>query len=126
MLSKSLRLAITALTASLFASCGSLPWAGEAPANEVNLAFTVQNNLLFLTTVRINNQPGRVFFGSADQRTVIDPAFAAKAGRSGYTLDMNERESVPITPVITPLNGVGDVLVGADVWDGHAVTIDYR
>jgi len=126
MLSKSLPVAITALTAVLFTSCVHLPWSGEAPANEVNLAFTIQNNLLFLTTAEINKQPGRIFFGSADQRTVVDPAFAGRLGGAPYVLNLNQRESLPFTPVVTPLGGVGDALVGADVWGTHAVTIDYR
>ncbi len=125
MLSKSLPVAITALTAVLFASC-SLPWAGEAPANEVNLAFTIQNNLLFLTTAQINNHPGRIFFGSAHPRTILDPAFAAQVRSDRYTLDLNKRDQLQFAPLVTSLGGIGDALVGADVWGQHAVTIDYR
>jgi hypothetical protein len=126
MLSKTLPVAITALTALVFTSCISLPWSAEAPANEVNLAFTIQNNLLFLTTAEINNKPGRIFFGSAHPKTILDPAFAEQVRGGGYTLDLNQRDTLPFTPVITPLGGVGDALVGADVWGGHAVTINYR
>jgi hypothetical protein len=126
MLSKTLPVAITALTAVLFTSCVSLPWQGEAPAEEVNLAFTIRNNLLFLTTAQINNQSGRIFFGSAHPRTILDPAFAARVHGRRYTLDLNQRDSLPFTPIVTPLGGIGDALVGADVWGGHAVTINYR
>lgn len=110
----------------MFTSCISLPWSGEAPANEVNLAFTIENNLLFLTTAEVNHHPGRIFFGSAEPKTVLDPAYAGRVGGDGYTLDLNQRESLPFVPVVTPLRGVGDAIVGADVWGGHAVTIDYR
>lgn len=126
MLSKSLRVAITALTAVLFSSCVSLPWKDEAPANEVNLAFTIENNLLFLTTAQINHQHGRMFFGSAHARSIVDPSFAGKVGSAQYTFQMNERDSLSFTPLVTPLGGLGDALIGADVWGGHAVTIDYR
>jgi hypothetical protein len=126
MLSKSLPLAITALVATLFTSCSLAPWRGEAPANEVNLAFTVENNLLFLTTAEINNHAGKVFFGSAHSRTVLDPAYAQSTGGGGYVLQLNHRQSIPLDPVVMSLGGVGDALIGADAWDGKAVTIDYR
>jgi hypothetical protein len=126
MLSKSLPVAITALVATLFTSCSFLPWREEAPANEVNLAFTIENNLLFLTTVDINNRAGRVFFGSANSRTILDPAYAERAGGRAYVLQLNHRESIPVDPLVMSLGSVGDALIGADVWSGKAVTIDYR
>ena len=36
-----------------------------------------------------------------------------------------ERDSLRFTPLVLDLRGVGDGIVGADVWGGHAVTIDY-
>ncbi|HSP14636.1 MAG TPA: hypothetical protein VLV78_07785 [Thermoanaerobaculia bacterium] len=126
MLSKSLPLAITALVAGLFTSCSVLPWQGQAPANEVNLGFTLENNLIFLTTAEINNHGGRIFFGSAHSRTIVDPAFVERAGGGRYVLQLNHRQSIPFDPVVMSLGGVGDALVGADVWDAKAVTIDYR
>ena len=125
MLSKSLPLAITGLIALLFWSCAMLPWHGQA-ANEVNLAFTIENNLLFLSTVNINNQAGRIFFGSANGRTLIDPAFAERLRSSRYGLHLNQRDILPLAPVVISLAGVGDALVGADAFGSHAVTIDYR
>ena len=126
MLSKSLPVAITALTAVLFTSCVSLPWSGQAPASEVNLAFTIQNNLLFLTTARVNDRPGRIFFGSAEPRTILDPTYVQRLQAQQYTLHLNQRDSLPFTPVVLSLGGTGDALVGADVWGNHAVTINYR
>ena len=127
MLSKSVHLGITALAVILFASCGSvLPWRDESPGNEVNLAFTIENNLLFLTTAQINNRAGRIFFSSASQRSVVDPRFAQAVGSSRYELRITPKAALPFQPAIVPLSGVGDVMIGADVWDSHAVTIDYR
>ncbi len=122
MLSKT-PLAITALTAVLFTSCGTF---GSAPPSEVNLAFTIENNLLFLTTAEVNNQPGRIFFGSANARTTLDPAFERRLHARRYTLDLNQRDSLPFNPVVMSLGGIGDALIGADVWGGHTITIDYR
>ncbi|HEV8658824.1 MAG TPA: hypothetical protein VGS96_09345, partial [Thermoanaerobaculia bacterium] len=116
-----------AIIALLVTSCGSmLPWRGEAPASEVNLAFTIQNNLLFLTTTEINNHPARMFFGTAQPRTLVDPAFADRARTRRYSLQLNQRESLPFTPLVVSLGGLGDALIGSDVWGSHAVTIDYR
>lgn len=125
MLSKYCPVAITALIALLFWSC-SLPWSREQPGNEVNLAFTIENNLIFLSTVTVNGQPGRFVFGSAEPQTVLDPAYAQRVRAARYELHLSARESLPFTPVLLNLHGVGDALIGADVWGSHAVTIDYR
>jgi hypothetical protein len=92
----------------------------------VNLAFTIENNLLFLTTAEINHHPGRMFFSTAQPRTLVDPSFAGRAGAGRYSLQLNQRESLPFTPVVMNLAGLGDALIGSDVWGSHAVTIDYR
>lgn len=127
MLSKSIPLAITALSLVLFSSCASkLPWNRPQPPHEVNLAFTIENNLLFLSTTAVNHQRGRIFFGSAEPRSVIDPLFAGDLQTGHYELNLNQRETLPFTPVVLDLKGVGDVMVGADVFSGQAVTIDYR
>ncbi len=126
MLSKSLPVATTALVAILFASCSVLPWQGEPPPNEVNLGFTFENNLVFLTTAEINNHAARVLFGSANLRTILDPAFAERVPGRNYSLQLNNRESIRFDPLVMSLGGVGDAIVGADIWDAKAVTIDYR
>lgn len=109
--------------ALLLSSCSSaLPWRNAPPADEVNLSFTVQNNLLFLTSATINGKPGRYFFGSAQPHTVVDPRLAAPS----YQLQLGDRDTIPFTPVAIDLRGSGDALIGADVWDSHAVTIDYH
>ena len=111
----------------MFSACTSrLPWSSQEPANEVNLAFRLDNNLLFLQSTTVNRQPGRIYFASADPQSVLDPAYAARIGTAKYELHLNQRATLPVTPVVLDLHGVADALVGSDVWDSHAVTIDYR
>jgi len=126
MLSKSIPLGLTVLTCLMFLACSSLPWSQQEPGNEVNLAFRIENNLLFLQTTTVNRQPGRIFFASADPHSVVAPEYAARIQSATYELHLNERETIPFSPLILDLHGVADALIGSDVWDSHAVTIDYR
>jgi hypothetical protein len=118
----------TALIAVFCVACGSvLPWHDEPAATEVNVAFTIENNLLFLTTPRIENRTGRFFFGSAAARSVLDPRFAAAIGpRRAYELDFGQKEAIRFSPVVLGLGGAGDAIVGADVFGDRAISIDYR
>ena len=121
---KTLRHATCAAVAVFAAACSlSLPWRDEPIGQEVNVAFTVHNNLLFLPSATIDGRPGRFLFGSAARQTVLDPKFAQS--KPSHSLQLNERQSLSVTPVIVDLHGIGDGIIGADVWDGHAVTIDY-
>ena len=129
MLSKTLTRASLAVVVLVVAACSSVvPWGNETIGGEVNLAFTIENNLLFLTTATIDGRPGRYFFGSAEARSVVDPALVQRLGgpRRGRRLNLNQRESIAIQPVEIDLRGVGEAIVGADAWGKHAVTIDYR
>ena len=113
----------------LLCSCASrLPWNNAAPADEVNLAFNLHNNLLFLPSVTINGRAGHFFFGSATPRTVIDARFAPQlsGADSKYTANFGNRVSIPFTPAVLDLGGTGDGLLGNDLFAGRAVTIDYR
>jgi len=75
-LSKSSR----ALFALAFAACTSMvPWHNEPIGSEVNLAFTLEKNLVTLSTVTVDGRTGRFILGSAARRTVLDPAFANPA-----------------------------------------------
>lgn len=116
----------TCVAFALFAASCSirLPWRDEPIGQEVNVAFILQNNLLFLPSATIDGRPGRFLFGSAEPQTVLDPKFAQSI--PAHTLQLNERESLRLNPVIVDLHGVGDGIVGAEVWSGHAVTIDYH
>jgi hypothetical protein len=58
---------------------------------------------------------------------VLDSHFVQKVGPMPFhSLQLSERDSLRFTPVVLDLRGVGDGIVGADVWGSHAVTIDYR
>lgn len=116
----------TALVVALFlASCSiRVPWRDEK-ANEVNVGFTLENNLVtFEPTVRIDNKPGRFILGTAARQTVIDEAFPLP-GRSHH-LQLQEKESLRLAPVRMNLQGVADAIVGADAWGGRSLSIDYR
>lgn len=112
----------TGLLCALAASCISLPWRNEPVGQEVNLAFTMENNLLFLSSATIDGKPGRFLFGSAEPRTVIDPSFLRG---STHAFQLGDKQSVRVQSVEMPLQGVGDAIVGADVIGTHAVTVDY-
>jgi len=121
MYSKSLLIATCVM-----AGCISVPWRDQPVGNEVNLAFTVEKNLLVITSATIQGRPGRFVFGSAQPRTVVDATFAQSLGAPRrLALQIGEKQSLGFTPVLADLRGVGDAILGADVWGSHAVTIDY-
>src|ERR1051326_8307293 len=104
MVSKSKLRARTVVCALLLSSCASmLPWHDAPPADEVNLAFIVQNNLLFLPTATINGRRGRYFFGSANARRVIDADFAARLGITPSNVQLGDRATLPFTPIALDL-----------------------
>ena len=125
MYSKSFLTAIGALV--LAASCVSrLPWSDQPDSTEVNLSFTIEKNLLVISTATINTHRGRFVFGSAEPRTVLDAAFAKSLGAGGrLSLKLSEKEALGFTPLVADLHGAADAILGADVWGSHAVTIDY-
>ena len=111
----------------LFAACSvALPWSREQLGQEVNIAFTIKNNLLFLPSATVNGRSGRFLLGSAERQSVLDPKFAQTINGTAHSLQFNQHEALQFAPVIIDLHGVGDGIVGADVWSGHAITIDYR
>ena len=124
MYSKSALRAICLLV--LCASCVSLPWSNEPRGSEVNLAFTIQKNLLVVSTASIQGRRGRFVIGSAEPRSVLDATFAQSLGASGaLTVQLSEKESVNVTPMVADLRGAAEAILGADVWGRHAVSIDY-
>ena len=118
----------TSAAALLFAAACSiaLPWRNEPIGQEVNLAFVIKNNLLYLPSAMVDGRPGQFLFGSAEPRTVLDAKFAQGLDGTLHSLQLSERQSLRLTPMVVDLRGVGDGIIGADVWSGHAVTIDYR
>jgi hypothetical protein len=124
-LSKSAGVATALAAVLLAASCSiNVPWRNER-ADEVNLGFTLVNNLvMFEPTVRIDNKPGRFLLGTAARQTVIDDQFPL-AGRDHH-LQIQEKETLRIAPVRLDLQGVADAIVGADAWRNQTISIDYR
>jgi hypothetical protein len=125
--------AVTGMLAmALLASCGGLlPWRNEPVGEEVNLVFSLEKNLVVLPSATIDGRSGRFLFGSAEPRTLVDPKFARSgapaAGRTGpQTLQLNDKTALRMVPVDIDLRGVGDAIIGSDVWGAHAVTLDYR
>jgi hypothetical protein len=104
-----------------------MPWHNEPIGVEVNLAFVIRNNLLYLPGATIDGHSGNFLLGSADPQSVLDTRFAQKVGPLPFhSLQLSGRDSLRFTPLILDLRGVGDGIVGADVWGSHAVTINYR
>lgn len=124
MLSKSRRAATAVLFTLLLASCARLtPWRKAPPDEEINLSFTLVNNLVTLpSTLRIDEHTGRFILGTAAKQTVLDTGFAAR----GRHLNIQEKDSLRLSPVRVDLKGVADAIVGADAWGQHAISIDYR
>jgi len=124
MLSKTSRVATAFAVVLLAASCSRwIPWRNEKVNEELNLSFTLEQNLVTLpSTLRIDDHPGRFILGTAARQTVLDEGFAAQ----GRTLQVREKESLPLSPVRMNLQGVADAIVGADAWRGRAISIDYR
>jgi hypothetical protein len=120
---KTLRHATCAALVVFATGCSvRLPWNNEPIGDEVNIAFTIQNNLLFLSSTTIDGHPGRFILGSANPQTVLDSKFAQTA----HALQFNERQSLPFSPTVDDLHGVADAIVGADVWGRNTITIDYH
>ena len=109
-----------------FAACTSMtPWRNEPLRDEVNLGFTMENNLVTLSSVTIDGRKGRFVLGSAAQRSVVDPAFANP--RRTHVLQLTKKETLSLqSPQAMSLGGVADVIIGADAWRGRAITINYQ
>jgi hypothetical protein len=127
MYSKKLLTATLTLAAILAACSAAVPWKNEPIGQEVNVAFTLRKNLIVLPSVTIDGRPGRFLLGTAEQRTLLDARYAPTLGPNGrHALQLNQREALQFSPVVTDLRGVSDAIVGADVWGRNSITIDYR
>jgi hypothetical protein len=117
------------LTATLIlAACSSaLPWSDEPVGQEVNVAFTMQKNLIVLPSVTIDGRRGRVLLGTGEQRTLLDAHYApALPAGARHALRLNQREALQLTPAVTDLRGIADAIVGADAWGSNSIAIDFR
>ena len=121
------RLATVTAFALFAAGCSSMmPWHDEPLGQEVNVAFVLRNNLVFLPSAMVDKRPGRFLFGSATPRTVLDSKFAGSGTATQHSIQLTPRETLRFDPVFADLRGVGDGIVGADVWGSHAISIDYH
>lgn len=101
------------------------PWRNEPERPEVNLAFTLERNLIELSNVRVDNREGRFLLGSALPRTVLDARFAVPP-RANNVLQLSGKETLRIDPIAQDLGGVADGIIGTEAFRGAAITIDYR
>jgi len=126
MYSKTIRMA-TCVAALLAASCGMIrsmtPWRAEPEHPEVNLAFTLEKNLVVLQSVSVDGRPGRFLLGSATRQTVLDPKRRPVAGK--HTLQLSTRDAVQFVPTPADLGGIAEGIIGVDIWRNRAVSIDY-
>lgn len=122
MLSKTMARATAAAILVLLCGC-SVPWKGEPTNEEVNLAFTLRENLIELHSVTVGGSAGRMILGSAAPSTVIDASFSAPRRN---VLMLGSSETVQINPLSGDLQGTADAIIGADAWQNQAVTIDYH
>lgn len=107
-------------------SCSQvLPWSNEPVGSEVNLAFTLEQNLIRLTSVRIDGRTGHFILGTAAPRTIVDPRFPLREF-ADHVLQMGGKENVRIHPAPGDLHGVADAIIGIEPWREHAISIDYR
>lgn len=107
-------------------SCARLaPWHKEPVGSEVNISFTLENNLVELQSLRIDNREGRFILGSAAPRTVVDPRFPLRRFHT-HALQISEKQTVRLDPSPMDLRGVADAIIGVEAWSKHAITIDYH
>jgi hypothetical protein len=118
---------ITAIASVLLCtSCSiTLPWAHEPVGQEINLAFVIRNNLVFLPSATIDSRSGQFLLGTAAPHTVVDRAFAGGQTSRPMQLELDQKESLRFTPDLIDMHGVADAIVGADVWGTRAISIDY-
>jgi hypothetical protein len=115
--------AATALAFMAISCARFLPWQKDIPTPELNLAFSLERNLVELQSLRINNRTGRFILGTAAPRTVIDPRFSAE-GRQ--VLQLTDKETFRLSPATLDLGGVTDAIIGVEPWHSRAITIDYH
>jgi hypothetical protein len=118
---------ITAIASVLLCtSCSiTLPWAHEPVGQEINLAFVIRNNLVFLPSATIDSRSGQFLLGTAAPHTVVDRAFAGGQTSRQMQLELDQKESLRFAPDLIDMHGVADAIVGADVWGTRAISIDY-
>jgi hypothetical protein len=123
MLSKSpVRATAAAAVLLTLASCHTVARTG-APT-ELNLSFTLENNLIRLSSVTIDGHPGYYVLATASPNVVVDDAFPA-VGRSS-AVQLGERSTLHVPVGRQDLHGVADAIIGASGWRRGVLSIDYH
>lgn len=91
----------------------------------MNLAFTLEQNLIRLNTVTIDGRPGKFLLGTAAPRTIVDSRFPLRRFHA-HAVQLSDKETVRIDPAPADLRGVADAIIGVEPWRNHAISIDYR
>ncbi|HXI14062.1 MAG TPA: hypothetical protein VNM92_15670 [Thermoanaerobaculia bacterium] len=114
---------------STSAGCGSLiPWKGKLP-DELNLALLVRKNQLFIESATIASKKGRFLLGTAAPTTILSSDFIKREAltpEEQTSVRLGGRRAVSITPVTSDLQGMGDAILGIDVWKSGSLSIDYN
>lgn len=123
MLSKS-GVRATAVTLALCSlSCARLLSRG-ADAPETNLAFSLERNLIELSSVTIDGEPGRFILATASPNVVVDDSFPLHGRR--HTLQLGERDTLHVAVARRDLAGVAEGMIGAAGWRRNVISIDYH
>lgn len=111
------------------AGCSSArrPWNREPAGDEINIGFTLHDNVPFLSSTAIDGRTGRFILATANRLTSVDPAFAtAFPAGAAVRLTFGQKTGATITPVVLPLTSLADAVIGADAFGRQIVAIDYR
>lgn len=114
------------VTALLAISC-SLPWNTGTAERETNIAFTLRNNQIQLTSVTVGGHTGDFLLATAQRRSAIDSDFATRENllSKKVVVRFGQRLKVALNPTSMSLHKLGDATIGADAFPHNAVTIDY-
>lgn len=95
---------------------------------ELNLAFRVEDNQLITDSVQVDGQPGRFVIATGTVRTVIDAKFDGVPSGSTRRQDLliGGRKRLRVKTATLDLKSMADGMLGADVWRGQILTLDYR
>ncbi|HVR43627.1 MAG TPA: hypothetical protein VMS56_09305 [Thermoanaerobaculia bacterium] len=106
--------------ALLLAACAS------SSGSARHLVWKLEDNLIRLS-VGVGEARGELLLGTAHPTTLLDPRFAAAARAGGDTaVRLRGLPALRVRPALAELHGLADGIVGADVWRGRRITLDYH
>lgn len=94
-------------------------------ATMTHLTWTFERNLIVLDA-RVGGAQGEFLVGSAQPETILDDDLAVAPGVRGTVPVTIGRYAATARPIRANLEGLADGILGADVWGGRSLTIDYR